>query len=142
MSCFSCASFSATAPLLQVGNRRAGLRGLARVLARRIPDRRGPGAVLHRRGDEARRRDAELLRVVRRPSWSRDLQDPRVVEGELAQVEVRVGPHRLQFHRADGVGVRRVLDVDGIADGGSSTSRAGRGIVFGAALAIGDHATL
>ena len=103
--------------LPQVRDRRPRFRTFARILARRIPDRRRPRAILDGRGDTGRRRNTEFFRVVRRPARCRDLQHARVVESKLARVELRVRPDRLQLDCPDGVGVRGVLHVDGIAHG-------------------------
>ena len=83
---------------------------------RRVPDRRGPGALLKRRRHIARRRHAQGLGVIGGPARGRDLQHPCVIECMQARIEVRVRPYGLQFHGADRVRVAGVLAVDGIAD--------------------------
>ena len=77
----------------------------------RVPDRRTPRALLHSRRNCLRRDDIQLLRLNCRPSWRRDLQRPGIVEGVHTRIEIRIGPHALQLHVANGIGVRRIGDV-------------------------------
>ncbi len=68
ISAFSCASLSATAPcFLRSATVVPGFAVLAGLGARRVPDRRAPGALLERRRHDVGRRDAELARPG---SWS------------------------------------------------------------------------
>ena len=83
------------------------LSGSARCL-RRIPDRRGVGAVLYRHRCVRRHLDAKELGVICCPARLRDFDDPYIVKGALREIEVRVHPMRCQQRVADGVGVGRV----------------------------------
>ena len=88
----------------------AGVRGRhwnalsARPPTRRVPDRRGVGALDDRHARARQRRHAEALRVVGGPARRRDLEHPHVVERALRRVEVGVVPDRDQLRRADRVG--------------------------------------
>ncbi len=104
------------ASLREIGHGQAVRRLGAQFRGRRVPDRRGPGAILDGRRHVARRRHAQGLGVVGGPARGRNLQHPGIIEGVQARIELRVGPYRLQFHGADRVRVGGVLDVDRIAD--------------------------
>ena len=82
----------------------------------RVPDRRGIGPLLNGHRDVLGHRDSEPLRVIGRPARGGYLNHPNVVEGTLFRIEVGVCPVGHQHGVADGVGVTRVVNVDGGAD--------------------------
>ena len=67
------------------------------LFGRRIPDRRGIGALGGGHRDFLGHRDAEVFRVVGGPARRWDFDDAAVVKGALAGVEVRVFPDGDQF---------------------------------------------
>ena len=84
--------------------------------ARRVPDRRRPGALLHRRRHDLGRRDPERGGLDRGPARRRDLEHAHVVERVEIGVEVGIRPGGLELHRSDRVRVARLLDVHRAAD--------------------------
>ncbi|MCH6548035.1 MAG: alpha/beta hydrolase [Gemmatimonadetes bacterium] len=86
------------------------------LASRRVPDRAGVRPLLMRPRGSVREIDAKAKRVVGGPVRGRNLQDPHVVEGTLARIEVRILPHGDQLGSTYRVRPRRVLDIDRVAD--------------------------
>src|SRR5206468_11286475 len=82
----------------------------------RVPDGCALRTLLLRRGYDIGRRYSELLGLDRGPARRRYLEHARVIERVDARIELGIGPHRLQFHRADRIRVCRLLDVHRAAD--------------------------
>ena len=71
------------------------------LLARRVPDRRGVGAVLDGHGHLLRHLHLEELGIVRGPAGLRDLDHAYVVEGALLRIEGRVLPEGREQRTVD-----------------------------------------
>ena len=57
-----------------------------------------------------------LRGLDRRPARRRNLEHAGIVERRNARIELGIGPHGLQFDRADAVRVRGLFDVDRVSD--------------------------
>lgn len=51
--------------------------------------------------------ESEEFPVIRCPARRRNLDDPDVVEGHFAGIEIRIGPDHGEFRVADGIGAGR-----------------------------------
>src|ERR1700732_246427 len=92
---------------------------------RRVPDRRGVGALLCDHRHLLGHLHVEVLGVISCPPRRRDFEHAHVVEGAQRRVEVGIGPYRDQLGIADRVCPARVRYVHRVADRGELALRIG-----------------
>jgi hypothetical protein len=85
--------------------------------SRLVPNGRRIGPLLDRGRNVGWNWKVVILRIIRRPARRRDFQNAAVVECALLGIELRIFPDGDQFRRSDGVGPRRIRDIDRIANG-------------------------